>query len=260
MTGMHAEPAQGATDELARRLVAAQQAGTRIETPDADLTPIDLKAAFEVQHRSLALLGQPIAGWKAGAKSVDGPIQGAPLPADRVIRSGAVLDRASYPVLGLELEIAFRFERVFEPFSGPYPDDVVRGAIGSMLATIEIVSSRYQEWPAVDKLLQLADLQNHGALICGEAVPYDAAYPFVAPEMSFTFDGIDVIKGRIANPCGDPRRLLGWLVNHSVARGLAIGGDVVVTAGTFTGVHFPAGAGTAIGTIKGFPPVTLTLR
>ncbi|MGT2492234.1 hypothetical protein ACU4GD_21170 [Cupriavidus basilensis] len=27
------------------------------------------------------------------------------------------------------------------------------------------VASRYQEWPAVDKLAQLADLQNHGALI-----------------------------------------------------------------------------------------------
>jgi 2-keto-4-pentenoate hydratase len=247
------------TERLARRLATAQRTVAQIEAPSADFAPADLQTAFDVQHRTLAWLDQPIAGWKVGAKSVDGPIQGAPLPANRVRPSGTALRRADFPVLGLELEIAFRFGRVFEPFSGPYSDDVVLGALGSTLAAIEIVSSRYKEWPAVDKLVQLADLQNHGALICGDAVPYDGACPFVSPAMSFTFDGADVIKGRIANPCGDPRRLLGWVVNHAVSRGLAIGGDVVVTAGTFTGVHFPDAAGTAIGEIAGWPPVKLTL-
>jgi len=244
---------------LARLLATAQQTATRIETPGADLTPADAAAAFDVQHRTLALLGQPIAGWKVGAKSADGPIQGAPLPADRVLPSGVALRRADYPVLALELEIAFRFGRVFEPFSGAHGDEVVLGALSSMLATIEIVSSRYAAWPAVDKLAQLADLQNHGALACGEAVPYDADYPYVSPTMSFRFNGVDVIKGRVANPCGDPRRLLPWMVNHCVARGIAIGGDVVVTAGSYTGVHFPESAGTAVGEIAGLPPVRLTL-
>jgi 2-keto-4-pentenoate hydratase len=245
---------------LARRLAIAQNTATRIQTPDAELMPGDAHAAFEVQHRVLALLGQPVAGWKVGAKSLDGPIQGAPLPADRVLPSGATLRRANFPVLALELEIAFRFGRIFEPFSGPHTDEEVVAAVSEMLAAIEIVSSRYTEWPAVDKLAQLADLQNHGALVCGAAVPYDAAYPFVSPTMSFTFDGVDVIRSRVANPCGDPRRLLGWLVNHAVKRGIAVGGDVVVTAGTYTGVHFPTSAGAAVGTIAGLPPVTLTLR
>jgi 2-keto-4-pentenoate hydratase len=247
------------TEALAGLLATAQRSISRIDTPRAELIPADAAAAFDVQHRSLALLGQPIAGWKVGAKSVDGPIQGAPLPADRVLASGAVLRRADYPVLALELEIAFRFGRVFEPFSGPHGEEAVLGALSSMLATIEIVSSRYAAWPAVDKLAQLADLQNHGALACGEAVPYDQDYPFVSPTMGFSFDGADVIKGRVANPCGDPRRLLGWVVNHCVGRGIAIGGDTVITAGSYTGVHFPDSAGTAIGEIAGLPTVRLTL-
>ena len=110
--------------------------------------PADAAAAFDVQHRTLAWLEQPIAGWKVGAKTLDGPIQGAPLPADRMLPSGAALRLADYPVLALELEIAFRFGRVFEPFSGPHGEEGVLGALSSMLATIEIVSSRYAEWPA----------------------------------------------------------------------------------------------------------------
>jgi len=247
------------TEELAGLLAAAQRTIVPIEAHGAALTPADAAAAFDVQHRTLALLGQPIAGWKVGAKSVDGPILGAPLPADRRLSGGAALRRAAYPVLGLELEIAFRFGRIFEPFSGPYADDEVLEGLGSMLATIEVVSSRFATWPAVDPLAQLADMQNHGALVCGEAVPYAKGYPFLTPAVSFTFDGVDIVKGRVANPAGDPRRLLGWVVNHSVARGIAIGGDVVVTAGSYTGAHFPEGAGIAVGIIDGLPPVRLTI-
>ena len=224
-----------------------------------ELLPTDSNAAFDVQQRTLALLKQPIAGWKVGAKSSDGPVQGAPLPADRVLHSGATLRRADYAVLGLELEIAFRFGRVFDAGGGPYSDETVLGAVSSMLATIEIVSSRFAEWPAVDKLAQLADLMNHGALVCGEAVPYLSDFAFEAPSLEFTFEGVDIVKGRVANPAGDPRRVLGWVVNHCAARRIPIGGDVVVTAGSFTGLHFPNAEGTAVGKIEGLPPVRLTL-
>ena len=54
-----------------------------LQTLPHELVPQDQEAAFAVQHQTLALLKQDIAGWKVGAKSVDGPIQGAPLPADR---------------------------------------------------------------------------------------------------------------------------------------------------------------------------------
>ena len=250
----------GSSDDLARRLADAWREHTTITDLDAGSIPADAAAAFDIQHRSLGLMQQTIAGWKVGAKSVDGPIQGAPLPADRCLPSGATLRRADFAVLGLEFEIAFRFGRVFEPFSGPHSDQEVLAALSHMQATIEIVSSRYAAWPAVDKLAQLADLQNHGALVCGDAVAHDPAYPFLDPRLSFSFNDTDVIKGRVANPAGDPRRLLAWTVNHCVARGIALGGDVLVTTGSYTGMHFPDGPGTAVGRISGLPPVQLTLE
>lgn len=132
--------------------------------------------------------------------------------------------------------------------------------IGSIGATIEIVASRYAEWPAVDKLAQLADLQNHGALIVGEFTPYREDFPFVAPSLHFNFDGNDVVKTTPANPAGDPRRLLTWLVNHATSRGIAVTPEMVVTAGSYTGMFFPQTAGTATGRIEGLAPVSLTLH
>jgi 2-keto-4-pentenoate hydratase len=121
------------------------------------------------------------------------------------------------------------------------------------------VTSRFAHWPDVNKLGQLADLQNHGALACAEPVPYSAAFPFEAPQLSFKFDGVDIVKGPVCNPAGDPRRLLGWVVNHCAARGIAIGEDVIVTTGSYTGMSFPAGPGTAVGEIQGLAPVRLTI-
>lgn len=245
--------------ELARLLVTAQETRSPLESLHPELVPADAAAAFAVQHRTLALRGLAIGGWKVGAKSLAGPIQGAPLPADRILKQGAVARREDYRPLGLELEIAFRFGRVFEPSTEPYPEDVVLAGVTSMLATIEIVSSRFARWPDVDKLCQLADLQNHGALACGEAVAYSAAFPFATPALAFTANGVDIVKGPVANPAGDPRRLLAWVVNHCTARGIAVEPDVVVTTGSYTGMHFASAPGTVVGEIRGLPPVRLTL-
>ncbi len=121
------------------------------------------------------MLGTHAGGWKIGAKTPasDAPIQGAPLPAEGVHRSGATLERSAFGKAGLELEVAFVLNRTFDAESGPYSDADVIAAIDTVHASIEVVASRFATWPDVDKLWQLADLQNHGALVLGEGVPYE---------------------------------------------------------------------------------------
>jgi len=246
-------------EELASRLVHAGPAGLSFADLPAGLVPADAQAAYAVQAHVLALRQSGIAGWKVGSKTPTGPIQGAPLPADGVHASPATLMRAAFRPLALELEIAFRFGEDFAPRSAPYADEQVFAALSHMAATIEVVSSRYQEWPGVDRLAQLADLQNHGALVVGEAVPYRAGYPYLAPSLSFTFDGADIAASPAANPAGDPRRLLPWVVNHCRAHGITLQAGTWITGGSYTGMHFPATPGTARGSFDGLPPVALTL-
>lgn len=246
---------------LSSLLAQAYTSCTPLAELPAAAVPADADAAYDAQHALLAALGDRIGGWKVGAKSADGPIQCAPLPA-RGVQHG---DAAAYVCgprapLGLELEIAFRFGRVFEPRDEPYTDDEVHREIASMAATIEVVASRFAAWPNVDKLAQLADLQNHGALAAGGFVPYRDDFPFVAPTLAFEFDGHAAFTGTPANPAGDPRRLLTWLVNHATrAHRVSITTDQVVTTGSYIGLVRPEGAGRAIGRIEGLPPVQLSL-
>ncbi|MFM0211648.1 2-keto-4-pentenoate hydratase [Paraburkholderia sediminicola] len=247
------------TTPLSQRLADARRNHLTLDALPSEQTPADGAAAYVVQHDILSVLGAPIGGWKIGAKSDSGLIQGAPLPANDLHAEGARLSREAFTPLGLELEIAFRFGRRFEPSTTPYSEAEVHAGVGSFGATIEIVASRYADWPNVDKLAQLADLQNHGALIVGEFAPYREDFPFVAPSARFSFEGRDVVETTPANPAGDPRRLLAWLVNHATSRGIAVTPDMVITTGSYTGMFFPQSAGTASGRIEGLAPVSLTL-
>jgi 2-keto-4-pentenoate hydratase len=247
------------TTSLSQLLADARRSRTTLDTLPPQQLPSDADAAYAIQHEILSACGARIGGWKIGAKSASGPIQGAPLPTTDLHADGARLSGEGFAPLGLELEVAFRLGRRFEPSATPYHDDEVLASIGSIGATIEIVASRYAAWPAVDKLAQLADLQNHGALIVGEFTPYREDFPFVAPSLRFEFNGRNVVETMPANPAGDPRRLLTWLVNHASSRGIAVTPEMVVTAGSYTGMFFPREAGTASGHIEGLAPVHFTL-
>jgi 2-keto-4-pentenoate hydratase len=253
--GDPADPIEG----LARLLRDASDSGAVLLHVPSSLVPEGIESAYRVQQRLLQLRGQRIGGWKVGAKSEDGPIQGAPLPAEGIRASPARLDRAAFPVVGLELEIAFRFGRGFAPSHRSYSSNEVLDGLASVCAAIEVVSSRFARWPAIDPLLQLADLQNHGALSVGGPVDYDGDFPFLAPSLRFRFDGDHIANARPGNPAGDPRRLLTWAVNRCTARGLHFEEGTIVTTGSYTGVHFVTRSGTTEGVIAGLPAVTLEL-
>jgi 2-keto-4-pentenoate hydratase len=244
---------------LAHLIVDAQHQRSPLGELDHDVYPADPAAAYLTQQEILRLRGVEAGGWKIGSKSHTGPIQGSPLPRDCLFPPASRFDLAAYAPVGLELEIAFRFNRAFSPRDQAYSDDEVMAGIGEMAATIEIVSSRYAAWPRIEPLAQLADLLNHGALVVGEFVPYQADFPFTHPELELTLNGDSIVPTAIANPAGDPRRLLPWLVNHHTLQGLTLPEDFVITTGSFTGMFFAEGPGELRGQIQGLPAVSLSL-
>lgn len=241
-------------EELARLLAGAWREKTQAAVPPA-LAPQDNADAYRVQQAFLHQLGSPIGGWKVGAKSADGPIQGAPLPQAWIHPDAAMLPRTRFPVLGIELEIMFRLGRDFLPGAPPPGEDEVREAIAGVAASIEIVSSRLAGWPDVPKPSQLADLQNHGALVVGEWVGSWDGIDFLTPRAQLAFNGREVFAGAGGNPAGDPRRLLHWVVRHCHAQGIPLPAGTPITAGSYTGMFFPQEAGTVEGRIGALPPI-----
>lgn len=250
---------------LAATLAAARTTGRGLGTLPVEALPVDEAEATEVQHALLAQLGQPVAGWKVGAKSADGPITAAPLPADSVLRSPAMLPLRQGRVpagrlLGLELELAFFFDRDFGPADASLPDAELLSTIAHMAATFELVASRFDDGVAVPPLLAQADLLFHGGLVVGEPVPFDRGRSLTEPALRLVIDGRDVAGLPGHNPAGHPLRLLPWLVRHVVRGGGHLPAGTVVTTGSFVGLQpLPARGADVLGEIAGLPPVRLSL-
>ncbi|WP_158897989.1 2-keto-4-pentenoate hydratase [Burkholderia sp. L27(2015)] len=245
-------------EQLASTLAAAARSATPAAI-EPGMYPRSAFEAYRVQREILRLDGRGLGGIKVGSKSATGPIHGALLPNSGLKPSAENVQLRDFPVVALELEIAFRFGKPFLPRPTPYTEQEVLDSVAMMAATIEIVSSRLAGWPDSDALCQLADLQNHGALIVGEFVPYDPRFPFEQPPLTFTFAGQDIGGSAPVNPAGDPRRLLSWAVNHCLDQGLAVGPDLVITTGSYTGAYFLDRPGLAAGEIAGLPPVQVQL-
>jgi 2-keto-4-pentenoate hydratase len=245
-------------DQLAQRLVNARRQHRPIGAVAPEGIPPDAATAYAVQQAVIAGLGMTTGGWKVGARVPGGPASGAPIPAPLVYSSPARLDRRAFFRVLVELEIAFRFAEPITPRADAYARDEVLAQVGQILPAIEIVDSRFAEWPNVAPLAQLADAQNNGALVTGHALPYSAlarSFDFVAPELELTFDGVSLVPETPGNPAGDPRELLVWFVNHCAAMGITIESEWTVTTGTYVGAHRIDAPGLLHGHIDGLGEV-----
>lgn len=245
-------------NRLAAQLLEGLRTHQRF-APETALTPPDRDAAYRIQQDLIVHLGSPVAAWKVGTAPTAGEVLGSPIPACCVQQSPARVALAAHDICGVELEVAFRFKQGFPLREAPYTDAEVFDALALMAPAIEIVSSRYQGWPDLPDFLKLADLQNHGALILGPALPYAADFPFLDPRVHLTVGGTDRAKSPAGNPAGDPRWLLPPFVRQCSARGLPIEAHHWVTTGSYSGIYFVASPGAVIGHLADLPEVRLDL-
>ncbi|MGF6772138.1 2-keto-4-pentenoate hydratase [Paraburkholderia sp. GAS199] len=249
-------------NDLAHRLVAARREHRPIDTLAPDSLPPDAATAYAIQQAVISGLGEATGAWKIGAKAPGGAASGAPIPASLVQPSPARIGHDSFFRVLVELEIAFRFSEAIEPRGRAYARDEVLAKVGVVLPAIEIVDSRFAEWPNVAPLAQLADAQNNGALITGRPVAYAGiarGFDFVSPELELTLDGRSLVPEATGNPAGDPRELLVWIVNHCAAMGITIEPDWTLTTGSYVGAHRVEKAGIVRGHIDGLGEVEIEL-
>lgn len=247
------------TQELATRLLEARRSHTLIDAGSVrSCVPANADEAYVVQQLVLDQLGG-CAGYKIGAGSPTVAPQCAPLPATRVFGAATGIRTEDYARIGLELEIAFSFAEDVDHRLAEQADEVI-DAIDTMSVVAEVVDSRFDSWPKVDPLLQLADLQNNGALVIGDSVPYDRSFDFSAPHVSFYCGNHEIFQGKARHPAGDPRRLIAWLVARTLETGHSIPARTVLTTGSYTPLYIATGPGTVHGTIEGLGKIEFEIR
>ncbi len=223
--------------------------------------PVDAVSAFAIQADLLKRLAQPVGAWKVGLAPEPGKIWASPVPAAWVFDGPVTLPRGAFGVCGLELELAFCFDRDFEDSSLPVDDAEILSALKWVAPAIEVVSSRYQNWPDLDERYKLADFLNNGALIVGRKSPIAALREVGSPVLSLWVNQRSCAKTPSGNPAGDPRTLLAPLVRQSIDRGIPVRSGQWITTGSYSGICFAEwGATRAHAMIEGLGEVGITLE
>lgn len=231
-----------------------------LRAPDYEV-PADPAAAFAIQADLLKRLAQPVGAWKVGMAPEAGKVWASPIPAAWAFDGPATLSRGAFGVCGLELELAFRFDRDFEASSLPADDAEILSALQWVAPAIEVVSSRYQNWPDLDERFKLADFLNNGALIVGQQSPLTELREVDSPSLALWINDRPGAKVPSGNPAGDPRRLLAPFVRQCVDRGIPVRSGQWITTGSYSGVFFAERGPTRVrAVIEGLGEVRVTLE
>ena len=222
-------------------LAAAWRERRTIDPLPEDIRPRTPAEAYRLQAEIMKLLGEEVAGWKVGATGTGarkllkarGPFAGA-IFASRVFKTGATIPSEAHPMRGLEGEIAFKLGKDLPARARPYTMAEVRRAIASVHPAIEIVSSRWSQWPGVGLPSLIADHGSNAALVLGR--PFAGAGPQLDTlHVDMRVDGQEVGKGTGTDVIGGPHASLLWLANL-LRRGPGLQAGQIVSTGTCTGL------------------------
>jgi 2-keto-4-pentenoate hydratase len=240
--------------ERCARLLLDAHAARRQFVAGADPAPASLDDAYRIQDRVLAALGpgrRPTA-WKVSPPRPGFGSVASPIPADRVLRSPAAVRAASYNVVGIEAEVAFRLGRDLAPRAAPYSAAEIADAVAEALVAIELVDTRLANREQAPMLWNLADFQSNGALVVGGGRRDWRGHDFRAQRVELLVDGAARKDAVGAYPGGDPFAPLPWIAAHCAARCGGLRAGDVVTTGSWTGLEF-VGAGAEV--VARFPGI-----
>ncbi len=206
--------------------------------------PSDQKTAYAIQTALLKNIGA-LGGWKVGSSSPTAEPSCSPLPQQRIFQAPTAIPAKEFQALGFEAEIAFTLGQDLTSLSH-YSREEVENAIESAHPVIEIVSSRFKEWNKVDDFSKMADLQSHGALLIGAPITNWQKINFKNQALLIKKNQEILVDQVGGNGNGeDVLRLLVWLASHAAHRGLPLRKGMVITTGSWSGLH-PMAVGDSI--------------
>jgi 2-keto-4-pentenoate hydratase len=238
----------------ARILSESRRSRHLLDALPESLRPATLDDAHAIQEATAAHLDDGIAGWKVAA-TPDGRVARGALLHSRLFPSGARVAAAAMPLLGVEAEVAFRFERDLPPRSRPYDYDEVAAAVVALPA-IEIVDSRFRGYPNAPLLDRIADCMSNGAFIYGALQPRWRTFDLEALDVEVLINGRSIVHRRGGHPTKDPL-LPAVAVVNDLRNGSGVRAGQFVTTGTYTGLNFAEPGQTVVATFGKFGAVTV---
>ena len=242
-----------ATTIAAKLLIDARRSGNLLDRLPEASRPRNAAEAYAIQLETVAEMGDAVAGWKVAISAQYDFLIGL-LVRSRVFESGAAIPAARMAMLGVEAEIAFRFDHALPPRERAYERNEVEAAV-TALPAIEIVDSRYRDYHGTAVIDRAADFMSNGAFVAGVALDTWRSLDLANLRVCLTIDGVDIVQHIGGNVAGDPFNLAIALANRlRLLNGVRAG--QILTTGTYTGLQLAKSNSLVIVTFEGFDPVT----
>ena len=214
-------------ETLANRLAEARRAGARIELADP---PHDYEEGFAVQDRVVALLGEPVMGWKV-IEVPGGPVVFAPLLAGGQVPASGSWQPKGHEPAGIELEIAFRMAR---DVPGNATPDQILDAIGSAHVVFELCQARIRNPEKLPRHVALADCILNAGIVVGAEFGGWRGRDLKGIPGRLLVDGKPHVEGKSV----DPIRAIQVLPAALASRGKALRSGQVVITGSLIGMNW----------------------
>jgi 2-keto-4-pentenoate hydratase len=221
---------QGRIEGAARAIAAARLGKHRLGPLPEAIRPRDEVEAYAVQaalHRLLEAAGRgAVVGHKIGCTSavmqrylgIASPCAGGIL-APTVHHPQAWLGAGGFRRLGVECEIAVRLQDDLPPGGAEHEPSSVVGAVGTVMAAIELVDDRYDDYRRFDTPTLIADDFFNAGCVLGDAVPAVPELDLARLEGRMLVNDREAGRGRGRDILGHPLAALAWLANSMNRRG-----------------------------------------
>lgn len=226
---------QASIAKAADLLVAARKTGKLLERLPEGLRPASVSEAALVQDAVLTRLNETPGGWKIAPYAGGGWNYGIMIKS-RMWDNGTAIDSKLLTMLGLEAEIAFRFDRDLPPRATDYSTDEVASAMTCLIG-MEICDTRFTNMTDPEPLERTADFMVNGGFVSGTLRPDWRTLDLPEVEASLIVNGEVTVKQKGDGPKKKPLERAVAMVNilrHTT--GVKTGH--VVTCGSYTGMAF----------------------
>lgn len=232
--------------EAAELLATARAHRLRVGYLPGALRPRDEATAYAIQfaaHERMAPARGPRAGWKIGCTTpVMQQVVGLPSPcaggmfARTILESPASLPLASMFRAGVECELAVRLASDLP--AGRHDRASVAPHVGAVMAAMEVVDDRYQDYRRLDAPALIADDFFHVACVHGPELADWRRLDLPALAGRTIIDGEECGRGVGADVMGHPFEALAWLANRMDEYGRRLRAGEVVMLGSLVGTRW----------------------
>jgi 2-keto-4-pentenoate hydratase len=227
----------------ANRLTQARQFGQVVKALPPPERPMDEAAAYDIQdlvHRTLMKSGggKPV-GYKIGCTTrvmqqmlgIPNPCAGGILSAN-VYHERAILLHKNYRRPGVECEMAVLIGNDLDAREAPFSVASIEGHVEAVMAAIEIVDDRYDDYRQIGTPTLIADDFFHAGCVLGPVCTHWRQLDLEKIVGRTVINGTLKGEGTGADVLGHPFAAVAWLASHLAQRGASLRRNDFVLTGS----------------------------